>query len=74
MAGSFCPRHTWAVYLGVVIGQLVYMFSLLHVGPLIVIGIPFMFGYGALALVGALLGATMRRVMNEYLSDANKSA
>ena len=74
ITGILCPRHIWAVLLGIVIGQLLYMLIFLPLGPLIVIGIPFMFGYGVLALLGAFLGAATRRLVKGYIARANNRA
>ena len=74
IAGILCPRHILAVFLGIVIGQLLYMLIFLPLGPLIIIGVPFMFGYGLLALLGAFLGEAIRRFVKGYLTGANNRA
>jgi len=74
ITGILCPRHIWAVLLGIVIGQLLYMLIFLPLGPLIIIGVPFMFLYGLLALLGAFSGAATRRFVKGYLTSANNRA
>ena len=74
ITGIICPRHIWGAFLGIVIGQLLYMLIFLPLGPLIVIGIPVMFAFGLLALVGIFLGVRIRRFVKEYMAGANNRA
>jgi len=55
------PRHIWSAFLGVVIGQLVYLLVFLPSGPLLPLGVVFMLGYGLLSLLGAVLASKLRR-------------
>ena len=59
--GGLSPKHEWSVWLGVVLGQLLYMLIFLPLGPLTPLGIMFMAAYGLISLVGAVLGARLRR-------------
>jgi len=74
IAGALYPRHIWVGYIGIVSGQLLYMFIILPTGSLIFLGVPFMFVYGFLALVGAFIGAATRRFLKGYLTGANNRA
>ena len=60
LVGVFQPRNIWAVFIGIVIGQLMYMAVFLAAGPLIVLGIIFLIGYGLLSLLGAFCASRLR--------------
>ena len=74
ITGAICPRHIWAAFLGIVIGQLLYIFIFIPLGPLIVIGIPVMFALALLALVGIFLGTRIRCFLKGYMAGANNRA
>ena len=77
ITGILCPRHIWVVLPSIVIGQLLFMFILLpasNLGPLIIIGVLFMFLYGLLTLFGAFAGAATRRFIKGYVTGANNRA
>ena len=61
IVGALIPRHVWAVLLGIVVGQLIYMLIFLPLGPLTPLGIIFMAVYGLLSLIGAAFAARLRR-------------
>ena len=61
IVGALIPKHVWAVLLGIVIGQSIYMMLFLPLGPLIGIGIVMMPLYGLLSLIGAVFAARIRR-------------
>lgn len=61
ISGLANPRPLWAHYAGSVLGQLLYALVFLPVGPLIVLGVGFLLAFSALFLVGAFIGATLRR-------------
>ena len=61
LVGLLCPKHIWVTYLGVVVGQLVYMLIALPSGPLLPLGVLFLFGYGVLSLLGLALASQVRR-------------
>ena len=58
--GVLVPNHLWAVLLGIVAGQLIYMLVFLPSGPLLLLGVVFLVGYGFLALLGALVASQLR--------------
>ena len=64
VAGTFVgllwPRHIWSAFLGIVVGQLVYLVVLIPSGPLLPLGVFFLFGCGLLSLVGAALASRLR--------------
>lgn len=62
LLGVVRPRRFWMHYVGVFFGQLIYMLLFLPLGPLIAIGLVFLAGYSLLSLVGAAVGAGMRRL------------
>jgi hypothetical protein len=61
LVGLLCPRHIWVAYLGIVVGQLAYMLIALPSGPLLPIGVLFLFGYGVLSLLGLVVASLVRR-------------
>ena len=61
IVGALIPRHLWAVLLGIVVGQLIYMLAVLPAGPLLPLGVVFLVGFGLLALLGAVVSALIRR-------------
>jgi len=62
LVGIYQPGNIWAIFIGIVIGQFIYMVIFLPVGPLIVIGMMFLFGYSLLSLFGAFLASRIRGV------------
>ena len=61
LVGLLCPKHVWVAYLGIVMGQLAYMLIALPSGPLLLLGVLFLFGYGVLSLLGLALASQVRR-------------
>jgi hypothetical protein len=50
----------WAHYVGVLIGQIGYELTILHVGPLFLLGVVFLLAYGLVYLVAAALAGYVR--------------
>ena len=61
MVGGLIPKHLWTVFLGVVVGQILYMLIFIPSGPLLLIGIVFLMGYGLISLIAAIFAARLRR-------------
>ena len=61
LAGALCPRHVWAVPVGIVVGQLLYMLVYLPSGPMLPLGLMFLVGFALLSLLGAVLASQIRR-------------
>lgn len=61
VVGLLCPWHIWSAFLGIVVGQLVYLLVFLSSGPLLPLGVVFLLGYGLLSLLGAILASRLRR-------------
>jgi len=62
LVGLFRPGNSWTVFTGIVTGQLIYMTVFLEAGPLMVLGVIFLLGYGLLSVLGALLASRLRGV------------
>ena len=58
LAGVIVPRPRWALYLGVVVGQVLYL--LLPLSPLLAVGFAFLLLWSLLFLAGAYAGARLR--------------
>lgn len=65
--GVFRPHRIWRHYVGVFVGQLVYMLVFLPFGALIVLGVAFLALYSLLAFAGAAVGAAARKLMGRYV-------
>ena len=65
LVGLLCPRHIWAAFLGIVLGQLAYMLIALPSGPLLPLGVLFLFGYGVLSLLGLVLASQIRKRLRD---------
>ena len=63
VVGLACPRHILATFLGLIFGEMVYMLVVLPSGPLLPLGVLFMFGYGLVSLLGLFLGSSVRRTV-----------
>ena len=74
IVGALIPRHVWAVFIGIVIGQLIYMLIFLPLGPLMGIGVVVMALYGLLSLTGAIFAARIRRSHESLNYEEEKSA
>ena len=61
LLGWLYPRNIWTVFLGIMFGQLVYFLVFLPSGPLLPLGIIFLFGFGVLSLAGAALASRIKR-------------
>ena len=61
LVGLLCPRHILAAFLGIVVGQLVYMLIVLPSGALLPLGVLFLVGYGVLSILGLFLASRVRR-------------
>lgn len=59
--GVIGPRAIWAHAVGIVIGQFLYMLIFLPIGPLMVLGVLFLFVYSLLTLAGAGFGSVLRK-------------
>ena len=60
VAGTISPKPLWAHYVGVLIGQIGYELTILHVGPLFLLGVVFLLAYGLVYLVAAALADYVR--------------
>jgi len=60
VAGTLSPKPLWAHYVGVLIGQIGYELTILHVGPLFLLGVVFLLAYGLVYLVAAALAGYVR--------------
>jgi len=60
VAGTVSPKPLWAHYVGVLIGQICYELTILHVGPLFLLGVVFLLAYGLVYLVAAALAGYVR--------------
>ena len=65
LVGLLCPRHIWSAFLGIVLGQLAYMLIALPSGPLLPLGVLFLFGYGVLSLLGLVLASQIRKRLRD---------
>ncbi|WP_312359797.1 hypothetical protein [Stutzerimonas balearica] len=60
LAGFIVPRPLWAQYLGVIVGQVLYLLLFLPIGPLLAVGLVFLLLWSLLFLAGAYAGARLR--------------
>jgi hypothetical protein len=60
VAGTVSPKPLWAHYVGVLIGQIGYELTILHVGPLFLLGVVFLLAYGLVYFVAAALAGYVR--------------
>jgi len=60
VAGTVSPKPLWAHYVGVLIGQIGYELTILHVGPLFLLGVVFLLAYGLVYLVAAAFAGYVR--------------
>jgi len=60
LAGFIVPRPRWALYLGVVVGQVLYLLLFLPLSPLLAVGLAFLLLWSLLFLAGAYAGARLR--------------
>ncbi len=74
LGGVFVPRKIWAAYAGIVLGQLIYMVVFLEIGPLMVLGIAFLIGYGLVSLLGAFLGSRLKRIAGDSGASGDSDA
>jgi hypothetical protein len=68
-AGMVAPKPLWAHYVGSVVGQMGYEVLFLDIGPLFVLGVVFLLGYGFFFLIGASVGAQVRVQLNERIKS-----
>jgi hypothetical protein len=59
LAGFIVPRPLWAQYLGVIVGQVLYLLLFLPIGPLLAVGLVFLLLWSLLFLAGAYTGARL---------------
>jgi hypothetical protein len=59
-SGSILPRPRWAHYAGVCTGQFAYELLFLEQGPLLLLGVLFLLGYGVIFLAGATVAGMIR--------------
>lgn len=59
LAGFIVPRPLWAQYLGVIVGQVLYLLLFLPIGPLLAVGLVFLLLWSLLFLAGAYAGARL---------------
>lgn len=60
LSGFIVPRPLWALYLGVVFGQALYLLVFLPPSPLLAVGVAFLLIWSLLFLAGAYGGARLR--------------
>lgn len=60
LSGFIVPRPLWAQYLGVVVGQVLYLLLFLPLSPLLAVGLAFLLFWSLLFLAGAYAGARLR--------------
>lgn len=60
LAGVIVPRPRWALYLGVVVGQVLYLLLFLPLSPLLAVGFAFLLLWSLLFAAGACAGARLR--------------
>ncbi|MGA7298160.1 MAG: hypothetical protein WBW92_11705 [Rhodanobacteraceae bacterium] len=63
LAGLLAGRPYWVLYVGGVLGQLLYMLIALPMGPLLPFGIAVLLVYTLLFLAAALVGCAARKVI-----------
>jgi hypothetical protein len=68
LLGWLYPRNVWTVFLGIVFGQLIYMLVFLPSGPLLPLGIIFLFTFSVLSLAGAAITSRIRRRLESIKS------
>jgi hypothetical protein len=69
LVGLLCPRHILAAFLGIVVGQLVYMLIVLPSGPLLPLGVLLLFSYGLLSFIGLFLASRVRRNIGDVVRE-----
>jgi len=60
LSGFIVPRALWAQYLGVVVGQVLYLLLFLPLSPLLAVGLAFLLLWSLLFLAGTYAGARLR--------------
>jgi len=60
LSGFIVPRPLWAQYLGVVVGQVLYLLLFLPLSPLLAVGFAFLLLWSLLFVAGAYAGARLR--------------
>ncbi|WP_312571671.1 hypothetical protein [Stutzerimonas balearica] len=60
LSGFIVPRPLWVQYLGVIVGQVLYLLLFLPIGPLLAVGLVFLLLWSLLFLAGAYAGARLR--------------
>ena len=61
VSGAVIPKHLWAHYLGAVLGQAAYELVFLKLGPMFILGLVFLAGYGIIFVAAAAIAASMRK-------------
>ena len=64
IVGLLCARDNLVAYLGIVVGQLIYMLVILPSAPLMPLGVVFLFGYGLFSFLGLFLASKVRRSLS----------
>jgi hypothetical protein len=59
--GGLIPRNLWMVFIGVYLGQMIYMLIFIPSGPLLPLGMILLAGYSMISFVAALFAARIRR-------------
>ncbi|MCZ4128772.1 hypothetical protein [Stutzerimonas balearica] len=59
LSGFIVPRPLWVQYLGVIVGQVLYLLLFLPIGPLLAVGLVFLLLWSLLFLAGAYTGARL---------------
>ena len=72
IVGGLIPKNLWTVFLGVVIGQLIYILIFLPSGPLLSLGIIILGGYALFSLIAAIFAARLRRGTGTAISEGNR--
>ena len=61
LSGFIFPKHLWVTYLGAIAGQLAYELAFLQPGPLLVLGVVFLFAYGIVFIAAAAVAGRLWR-------------
>ena len=67
-------RPLWAVYIGVILGQFLYVLLFLSFGPLLPVGIVFLAAYSLLSLLAALIIQMVFTNYRKYNKEGKSNA
>ena len=71
VSGAVVPKHLWAHYVGAVLGQAAYELAFLKLGPLFILGLVFLAGYGVIFVVSAAFVALLRKAATSASTDSS---